>query len=135
MGIIRDFSSFFAKFLAYLIIFHSGACSIGTVKFWKIIKYAKILAKNEEKQCSTCLKPIYRLIPDTEKYNFGYLIPVLSYTFRPTKTISMAQILPNFFSLKHKPDTNSAQKWRSLVGTSISYSAVTITYSVKLFEY
>ena len=39
---------------------------------WKIIKYGKKLAKNEEKPCSTCLQPIFRLILGTRKSDFGY---------------------------------------------------------------
>ena len=60
----QGFSSFFVKLLPYLkIFFESGVCRrcCGTLK---IIKYAKNLAKNEAKHCSTCLKPIFRLIPD-----------------------------------------------------------------------
>jgi hypothetical protein len=58
--------SFFANFLPYLMIFQSAA------KLWKTIKYAKILAKNEEKPLSTCLQPIFQLITGTQKSDFGY---------------------------------------------------------------
>ena len=37
-----------------------------------------ILAKNEENPCSTCLKPISRLIPATQKSDFKY--PICHYT-------------------------------------------------------
>ena len=41
-------------------IFQTVEHSEGAAKLWKIIKYAKNLAKNEEKPCSTrCLKPIF----------------------------------------------------------------------------
>ena len=46
-------SSFFAKFLAYLMIFQSFKAPL-----CRIIKYTKHLAKNEEKSRSSCLKPI-----------------------------------------------------------------------------
>ena len=47
-------------------IFQSGACWEGDAKLWKIVKYAKNLAKNEEKLCSTCLlNPIFWMIPGT----------------------------------------------------------------------
>ena len=108
--------SFFANFLPYLMIFQSAA------KLWKTIKYAKILAKNEEKHCSICLKPIFRQIPDTypKKSDFGYTIPIIfRCTFRPTKIIYLAQILRTYLMF-------SAQKWRSQVGTSISYSVITV---------
>ena len=37
----------------------------GAAKLWKIIKYGKNLAINEENFCSFCLKPIFQLIPGT----------------------------------------------------------------------
>ena len=37
----------------------------------------KDLAKSEENLCSTCLKPIYRLISVTQKPNFTYPNPSL----------------------------------------------------------
>ena len=50
------FSSFLAKFLTYLMIFQSFEESLSMLHFEKFFKYAKKMAKNEEKSCSTCLK-------------------------------------------------------------------------------
>ena len=36
--------------------------------------HARNLAKNEEKHVSTCLKPIFRLIPGTQKSGF-WVVP------------------------------------------------------------
>ena len=44
-----------------------------TLKSHEICKKKKS-QKNEEKPCSTCLKPIIRLIPSTRKSDFGYTI-------------------------------------------------------------
>ena len=41
-------------------------------KFEKSRNIPKKLTKNERKPCSTCLKLIFRLIPSTQKSNFGY---------------------------------------------------------------
>ena len=54
----QGFSSFFAKFLAYLVIFQSGPHQRCSGNFEKSSNMAKIWQKNEEKPCSTCLKPI-----------------------------------------------------------------------------
>ena len=56
----QGFSSFFAKVLAYLKIFQSGAPIMNHL-------YANILAKIEEKPRFTCLKPIFRQVPGTRK--------------------------------------------------------------------
>ena len=69
----------FAKRLAYLKIFQSGAYTEGAAKLQKIIKYAKNLAKNEGKSCSTCIKPGFWLLPGTRKSDFGYPISVTSH--------------------------------------------------------
>ena len=57
------------NFVPYLMIFFSKCIA---AKLWKIVKYGKNLAKNEEKPCSTCLEPIFWLIPSTRKSNFRY---------------------------------------------------------------
>ena len=44
------------SFVAYLMIFQSGACGRHCDKLWKIIKYGKNLAKNEEKLHTTCFQ-------------------------------------------------------------------------------
>ena len=44
------------SFFAYLMIFQSGACGRHCDKLWKIIKYGKNLAKNEEKLHTTCFQ-------------------------------------------------------------------------------
>ena len=48
-------SSFFANFFGHIWWFFKVSQH---PQLWKIIKYAKNLAKNEEKSCSTCLQPI-----------------------------------------------------------------------------
>ena len=58
----QGFSYFFPKFLPYLMFFQCGAHQRYTEELWKIIKYCKNLAQNEENSCSTCLKPISRPI-------------------------------------------------------------------------
>ena len=67
----QGFSSFFAKFLAYLMIFQSGAqerLSAKSLKNHQI--WQKKIAKNEEKPCSTCLKP-HLSIPKPKNPDFG----------------------------------------------------------------
>ena len=58
----QGFSSFFANFWAYLIIFPSFAATSARTF---LIKYVKILAKNEEKPLSTCLKTFFLPKPET----------------------------------------------------------------------
>ena len=70
----QGFSSFFAKFLAYIFDDFSPLVR-STIHIEKIIKYAKKkLAKIEEKPSSTCCKPIFRLNTGTRKSDFGYPI-------------------------------------------------------------
>ena len=56
----QGFSSFFAKFVAYLMYFQSGA-SMGCKKFQILQKFGK---KMKKKPCTTCVKKhISRLSP------------------------------------------------------------------------
>ena len=48
-------SSKFLKKISHFWWFFKVEHAKGTVELWKIIKYSKNLAKNEEKPCSTCL--------------------------------------------------------------------------------
>ena len=50
----NEFKAFFCQ-MWWVISFR---VPFGKIHFWKTIKHAKKLAKNEEKPCSTCLKPI-----------------------------------------------------------------------------
>ena len=65
--------SFFTKFFAIFDDFSKWSMSKVLPNFEKkIIKNGKKLAKNEEKPCSTCMKPIFQLILCTRKFGFGY---------------------------------------------------------------
>ena len=55
----QGFSSFYAKFLPYLMNFQSSAVPLVHSTLKKIIKYGKNLANNEEKPSSPYFKSIY----------------------------------------------------------------------------
>ena len=55
----QDFSSYFVKIVAYLMIFQSGVCRVHC----ETLINHQIWQKSEEKPCSICLEPIFRLIP------------------------------------------------------------------------
>ena len=71
------FSSLFTKnFAIHIWWFFKAVCAKCATELWKIIKYGKNLAKNEENSCSTCLQSIslnyFVYVPETPF--FGHLI-------------------------------------------------------------
>ena len=54
----QGFSSFLAKIFGIFDDFSKFLQHLWHTSLYEITKYAKNLAKNEEKPCSTCLKPI-----------------------------------------------------------------------------
>ena len=70
----RDFFNFCQIFAIFDDLFIEELAK-STAKFWKIIKYAKNMAKNEEKPCSTCLKHISQRLSKIV-LTFGYPIEI-----------------------------------------------------------
>ena len=70
----RGFSSFFCLIFGIFDDFSKYSAPKALRNFKKSSNMPKKLAKNEETPYSTCRKPIFLLITDSQKSNFGYLI-------------------------------------------------------------
>jgi len=91
----RLFFIIFAKFSAIFDDFSKFRSIFCYAPLWKIIKYGKILAKNEEKPCSTCLQPISPWHDGYPKCKFRVPIPPLLVSLILKHLFSA--IITNFF--------------------------------------
>lgn len=88
-GRTRRFFIILPNFLPYFDDFSKFSSIFCYVPLWKIINYGKILAKNEENPCSTCLQPI------SPKCEFRVPIPPLLVSLILKHLFSA--IITNFF--------------------------------------
>ena len=80
-------------------------------ELWKITKYDKNLAKNEEKPCSNILKPIFWLIPGSRKIGIsGNPFPTNTISSLRKKILKPQEVLLTCFAIKMQRLLNNNKK-------------------------